>query len=205
MIYKEAISHKTFECEVRFRLEKPTFRQFVFKHLILDCGIDSLSRGLSPVISTFSQAEATIIEWINSGRWINIWGNDKDREEWSKYINDSSAFGEIEIIKMERTWYYFLQNPQDFINRPNVFWIQVNSNIKINYESRLFTDKERILVAIPATKDNQNGFYMFTDEMKEQALSIVRNYYSYTVKREHPEAIIESSIAINLKDCVVCV
>ena len=106
---------------------------------------------------------------------------------------------------MERTWYYFLQNPQDFINRPNVFWIQVNSNIKINYESRLFTDKERILVAIPATKDNQNGFYMFTDEMKEQALSIVRNYYSYTVKREHPEAIIESSIARNLKDCVVCV
>jgi hypothetical protein len=203
MDYKEVYTHNAFECEVRFGFNKPTKRKYLFKHLVLDCGIvDSRN----PIISSFSQAEASIIKWYNSGRWMKICGNDKDREEWSRYLNDTTAFDEIEITKMEKTWYYFLQTPQDYMDRLDVFWIQVNSNLRIWVESvkRPIINKERILVAIPSKEKNQYGCYMLTDDMKEQAVSFVRDYYTYALNMENLKAEIKLCVDRSDKECVVC-
>ena len=205
MIHKEATNHTAFECEVRFRLEKPMIKWFLFKHLILDCGEIDHRRDLKPIISTFSQAEASIVDWFSSGRWLKYCCDDEDMKGWGKYTNDPSAFGEVEIVKMAKKWFYFLQNPQDFMHRPDVCWIQVNSNLRIWVESakRPITNQGRTLVAIPSTEKNQYGGYMLTDYMKEQAVSIVRNYYSYALK-DYPKADIELSADRKYKDYVVC-
>ena len=138
---------------------------------------------------------------------MKICGNDSDREEWSKYINDTSDFGEIEIYKMEKTWFYFLQNPHDYIDRSDVYWIQVNSTLRIWVESvkRPIVNKVRTLVAIPSKEKNQNGYYMLTDDMKEQAVSIVRDYFTSVLKKEYLKADVEVSADRRYKDCVVCV
>jgi len=198
MNYKEAYTHHVFECEVRFGINKPMIKKYLFKHLVLDCGIVNNS--------SFSQAEASIIKWYNSGGWMKICGNDKEREEWSKYINDTSAFGEIEIVKMEKTWYNFLQAPQDYVDRADVYWIQVNSNLRIRVESvkRPMLNKERILVAVPSKEKNQYGCYMLTDDMKEQAVSIVRDYYTYALNMENLKAEIKLCVDRSDKECVVC-
>lgn len=201
MDYKEVYTHTAFECKVRFGIKYP---KYVFKHLILDCGIVDNRK---PIISSFSQAEASIIEWYNSGEWMKVCGNDKDREEWSKYINDTSDFGEIEIYKMEKTWFYFLQNPHDYMDRSDVYWIQVNSTLRIWVESvkRPIVNKVRTLVAIPSKEKNQNGYYMLTDDMKEQAVSIVRDYFTSFLKKEYLKAEVEVSADRRDKECVVCV
>jgi hypothetical protein len=137
---------------------------------------------------------------------MKICGNDKDREEWSRYLNDTTAFDEIEITKMEKTWYYFLQTPQDYMDRLDVFWIQVNSNLRIWVESvkRPIINKERILVAIPSKEKNQYGCYMLTDDMKEQAVSFVRDYYTYALNMENLKAEIKLCVDRSDKECVVC-
>lgn len=201
MVYNEVLTHTAFECEVRFGIKYP---KYLFKHLILDCGIVDNRK---PTISSFSQAEASIIEWYNSGDWMKICGNDSDREEWSKYINDTSDHGIIEISKMEKTWFYFLQNPHDYIDRSDVYWIQVNSILRIWVESvkRPIVNKVRTLVAIPSKEKNQYGCYVLTDDMREQAVSIVRNYYTNVLKKECLKADVEVSADRRYKDCVVCV
>ena len=203
MDYKEVYAHNAFECKVWFGFNKPTIKKYLFKHLILDCGITG---DRNSIISSFSQAEAYINNWYNSGGWMKICGNDKDREEWSKYINDTSAFDKIEITKMEKTWFYFLQNPHDYFDRPDVFWIQVNANLRIWVESvkRPIINKQRVLVAIPSTEKNQYDCYMLTDDMKEQAVSIVKDYYTKVIKIENLKAEIEVSAERRHKDCVVC-
>ena len=202
MDYKEVYAHKAFECKVWFGFNKPTIKKYLFRHLVLGCGITSNG---NPIISSFSQAEAYLIKWYNSGGWMKICGNDKDREEWNKFINDTSAFDEIEITKMERTWFYFLQNPKDYVDRPDVFWIQVNANLRIWVESvkRPIINRKRVLFAIPSTEKNQYGCYMLTDDMKEQAVSIVRDYYTKELKMENLKADIEVSAERSHKDCVV--
>lgn len=208
MTYKEEYTHRAFDCEVRFRVNKPKVICYLFKHLILDCGIVDYRPGLKPIISSFSQAEASIIEWYDSGGWMKICGSDKDREEWCKHINDASAFDEIEITKMEKTWFNFLQDPHDYIDRQDVFWIQVNAQLKVWEESvrRPIVNRDRILVAIPSKERNQYGYYMFTDDMKEQAISMVRDYYSYDIEKNcvHPKVDVELSADRSYKDCVVC-
>lgn len=203
MNYKEVYAHNAFECKVWFGFNKPTIKKYLFNHLVLDCGIIG---NVNPIISSFSQAEEYITKWYNSGGWMKICGNDKDREEWSKFINNTSAFGEIEITKMEKTWFYFLQPPQDYVDRPDVFWIQVNANLRIWVESvkRPIINKQRVLVAIPSTEKNQYGYYILTDDMKEQAISIVRDYYTKVLKKENQKAEIEVSAERRHKDCVVC-
>ena len=209
MIYKEATTHNVFECEVRYRVNKPKIICFLCKHLILDCGIIDHKRGLRPTITSFSQAETSIIEWYNSGGWTKIICSDKDMEEWRKYVNDSSAFDEIEIRKMEKTWFIFLQDPHDNQDRLDVCWIQVNSTLRIKEEStkKPIVNRERFLVAIPSTEKNLDGYYMFKDDMKEQAISMVRDHYSYALEKDckNMKVDVELSTDRSCKEYVICV
>lgn len=209
MIYKEATTHNVFECEVRYRVNKPKIICFLCKHLILDCGIIDHKHGLKPTITSFSQAETSIVEWYNSGGWTKIICSEKDREEWRKYVNDSSAFEEIEIRKMEKTWFHFLQDPNDFQDRLDVCWIQVNSILRIKEEStkRPIVNRERVLVAIPSSEKNQDGYYVFKDDMKEQAISMVRDYYSYALERDCKNMQVDVELTADryCKEYVICV
>ena len=208
MIYKETTTHNVFECEVRYRVNKPKIICFLCKHLILDCGISDYKRGMKPTITRFSQAETSIFEWYNSGGWTKIICSEKDREEWRKYINVPSAFEEIEIRKMEKTWFIFLQDPNDYQDRLDVCWIQVNSVLRIKEESnkRPKVNRERFLVAIPSTEKNQDGYYVFKDDMKEQAISMVRDHYSYALEKDCKKMKVDVELFTDRKfiDYVVC-
>ena len=140
---------------------------------------------------------------------MKIISSEKDREVWGKYVNDSSAFEEIEIRKMEKTWFHFLQDPNDFQDRLDVCWIQVNSILRIKEEStkRPIVNRERVLVAIPSSEKNQDGYYVFKDDMKEQAISMVRDYYSYALERDCKNMQVDVELTADryCKEYVICV
>lgn len=182
--------------------------KFVSNHLIIIS--DSINPGVvgsKSVISTYAQAEEAIIKWYYSGSWIKTWNNDEDRNKWLQYIDDKSYYEGIEIKKMETTWYIFLQDPRDFQEKPYVWWIQVNAKSKAWQEGikRPFVREERFLVAIESKVKNEKGLYILTDDMKEQALSMVRDYYE--VSKESAWGLkIEVEMSVDKKyiDHVVC-
>ena len=202
-VYNEPFSHSVFECKLSFGFNKPRGIRYGTNHFILVCS----NRSFDTVISSFSQAEASITKWYNSGVWLKSLGNDKDRENRLPFINDASAYEGININKMEKTWYQFLQNPYDFQERVGIFWIQVNAKVKIWVEDvkRPITQKERVLVAIPSKNMDEDGYYKLTDDMKEQAISMTRDYYNrYTEEADIMK--VEVNLSVDRKEIsdVIC-
>ena len=196
-----------FENKVWFDFGKPKMVKFACNHLLLIS--DSIKPGCASkrVISTFAQAEEAIIKWYYTGNWIKTWYNDVDRNKWLQHIDDKSYYEGIEIKKMETTWYIFLQNPRDFQDNPHVWWIQVNAKSRAWQEGikRPFVRDERFLVAVESKVKNEKGVYIQTDEMNEQALSMVRNYYDVSNKSAWGLKI-EVDLSVDRKyiDHVVC-
>lgn len=201
-----------FECKVLYDFWKPTMgkqlMKFLRTHLILIS--DSTAPGVSgskSVISTFGQAEEAIIKWYYSGVWMKTWNNDENRNICLQHIDDASAYEGIEIKKMETTWYFFLQDPHDFQEKLYVWWIQVNAKMRVWEEGvkRPITQEARFLVAVQSKVKNEKGEYILTDEMKEQALSMARDYYrDFTKDAGNLKIEIELNVDKKFIDHVVC-
>ncbi len=200
-----------FENNVWFDFGKPAMGikliKFLSNHLILISDTINLDCASKPVISTFAQAEEATTKWYYSGNWMKTLSNDEQRNKCIQHIDDKSYYEGIQIKKMETTWYIFLQNPLDFKEKLYVWWIQVNAKKRVWEEGikRPHTFEERFLVAIESKVKNEKGVYMLTDEMKEQALSLVRDYYEECKKTVWGLKIeVELSVDKKYIDHVVC-
>ena len=200
-----------FECKVWYdfgniKMGKKLIK-FASNHLILISDSINPGVGSKSVIPTFGQAEEAIIKWYYSGNWMKTWDNDEDRNKWLQHIDDKSYYEGIEIKKMETTWYIFLQDPREFQEKLHVWWIQVNAKSRAWQEGikRPFVREERFLVAVESQVKNEKGVYIQTDEMNEQALSMVRDYYEI-VKKGAWGLKIEVDLSVDKKyvDHVVC-